>query len=258
MTGLFGNDVPATPSLRPDRRHVLRGRIDSAKARLLALPAAEQQRLYEASREKGPAMYALIGRLEADPQVGHAVRVAVERTRAAPTGAELGRAIARDFKSAFRAGRRDFRGAAAYVLAHVAAEFGLANARRVTLGELQKRYLAAAVRDGAGCDGAAAVMAVAGIAALWSQAQPVVPKRPDTDAAPAVATADPEAAPAEQQLLVTGILAACYHIELGVRGFAEFAEAMAADLGEAIRPHLRGFYEAIRHYPGVRLDAAAA
>lgn len=250
MTGLFGNDVPPAPTLRSDKRHALRGRIDSAKARLFSLPPAEQKRLYEASREKGPAMYALIGRLEADPLVGQAVRVAVERSRAAPSEAELGRAIARELKSAFRAGRRGFRPASAWVLAHVAAEFGLPNARRITLGEMQKRYLAAAARDPEGCDGAAAVMAVTSLATLWAGAQPVPEAPPEAMTAPSAL--DGGDAPVEQQLLVTGLLAACYHIELGVKGFAEFAEAMAADLGDMIRPHLRGFYEAIRHYPGVR------
>jgi hypothetical protein len=49
-------------------------------------------------------------------------------------------------------------------------------------------------------------------------------------------------------------VAACLNLEAGVRNFAEFTEAMAADLGEAVRPYLRVFYEAIRHYPGIDLS----
>ena len=58
----------------------------------------------------------------------------------------------------------------------------------------------------------------------------------------------------ENHLLATGLLAACLHIEAGVRDFHDFAETMAADLGDAVRPYLRVFYEAIRHFPGIDLS----
>jgi N12 class adenine-specific DNA methylase len=59
----------------------------------------------------------------------------------------------------------------------------------------------------------------------------------------------------DPEIVQAGITLAGYHIERGARSFAAYARAMIDDLGEAVRPYLRGWYEAIRHYPG--LDEAA-
>lgn len=47
-----------------------------------------------------------------------------------------------------------------------------------------------------------------------------------------------------------GITLAGYHIEAGARSFAAYTRAMIEDLGETVRPYLRGWYEAVRYYPG--------
>ena len=47
-----------------------------------------------------------------------------------------------------------------------------------------------------------------------------------------------------------GITLAGFHIEAGARKWADYTKAMLGDLGEAVRPYLRGWYEAVRYYPG--------
>ena len=265
MSDPTGSD--STDTLMPvvERRQALRASIERAKARLLGLPAEEQKRLYEASRARSPTLFALLHRLQEDPITDQLVRAAVERTRRAPTTAELTRATARTFTSAFRAGHMAFRPAAHFVLCRLGEEFGETNARRIKLSDLQRGYFAVGARSRlSGFDAPTAVMAVATLAEVWS-----FPLPGSQDEAPAagaeVAAAVSVKAPGDavtsavmvgaDQLLTTGLVAACLHIEAGVRGFAEFAEAMAADLGEAVRPYLRVFYEAIRHYPGIDLTA---
>jgi GGDEF domain-containing protein len=51
-------------------------------------------------------------------------------------------------------------------------------------------------------------------------------------------------------MVQAGIQLAGYHIEAGARAFADFSKAMIADIGEVVRPYLRGWYEAVRYYPG--------
>lgn len=58
----------------------------------------------------------------------------------------------------------------------------------------------------------------------------------------------------DPETITAGMTLAGYHIEAGARSFADYAGKMVADFGEAIRPFLRTFYEAARHYPG--FDAA--
>jgi len=255
----------ASPTLDTDPRQVLREGIDRARARLQRLPLQEQKRLYELSRAQCPTLFALLHRLQEDPVTDLLVRAAVERTRRAPTTAELTRAIARTFTSAFRAGHLAFRPAAHIVLRRLGCEFGEDNARRIKLCDLQRGYMAVAARSRlSGFDGAAGVMAVATLgqirdfplpgsneealaAGMEDVAAEVVEAQVDGATAADAAGAD--------QLFTTGLVAACLHIEAGVRGFADFAEAMAADLGDTVRPYLRVFYEAIRHYPGIDLTA---
>lgn len=59
----------------------------------------------------------------------------------------------------------------------------------------------------------------------------------------------------DPEIVQAGITLAGYHIEKGARSFAAYARAMIEDLGAEVRPYLRGWYEAIRYYPG--MDAAA-
>jgi N12 class adenine-specific DNA methylase len=54
----------------------------------------------------------------------------------------------------------------------------------------------------------------------------------------------------DPEIVQAGIQLAGYHIEAGARKFGEFAAAMVNDLGSAIKPYLRGWYEAVRYYPG--------
>lgn len=53
----------------------------------------------------------------------------------------------------------------------------------------------------------------------------------------------------EMVLLSTQI--AGYHIEAGVRKLADLAGRMIEDLGDGIRPHIKGAYETVRYYPGM-------
>ncbi len=256
-----------TDSMTPvaEKRQALRASIERAKARLQSLPAQEQKRLYEASRAQSPTLFALLHRLQDDPITDQLVRAAVERTRRAPTTAELTRATARTFSSAFRAGQLAFRPAAHFVLCRLGEEFGETNARRIKLSDLQRGYFAVCARSRlSGFDATAAVMAVATIAQVRDFRLPgqhdEAPAAGMEGAGSALALAHGDAASCAvaagaDQLLTTGLVAACLHIEAGVRGFAEFAEVMAADLGDAVRPYLRAFYEAIRHYPGIDLTA---
>ena len=54
----------------------------------------------------------------------------------------------------------------------------------------------------------------------------------------------------DPEIMQAGITLAGYHIEKGARTFAAYAKAMLADLGSAIRPYLKSFYNALRDYPG--------
>jgi N12 class adenine-specific DNA methylase len=54
----------------------------------------------------------------------------------------------------------------------------------------------------------------------------------------------------DPEVMHAGLTLAGYHIEAGARAWADYAKAMVADLGEAVRPYLRSWYESARHYPG--------
>lgn len=53
----------------------------------------------------------------------------------------------------------------------------------------------------------------------------------------------------DPEILAIGTEMAVYHIEKGARKFTEYAKAMIADLGDAIRPYLKSFYNAVRDLP---------
>lgn len=55
----------------------------------------------------------------------------------------------------------------------------------------------------------------------------------------------------DPEILAIGTEMAVYHIEKGARKFAEYATAMIADLGDAIRPYLKAFYNGARDLPEV-------
>lgn len=55
----------------------------------------------------------------------------------------------------------------------------------------------------------------------------------------------------DPEILAIGTEMAVYHIEKGTRKFAEYATAMIADLGDAIRPYLKAFYNGARDLPEV-------
>lgn len=56
----------------------------------------------------------------------------------------------------------------------------------------------------------------------------------------------------DPEILAIGTEMAVYHIEKGARKFAEYAKAMIADLGDAIRPYLKAFYNGARDLPEVQ------
>ncbi len=53
----------------------------------------------------------------------------------------------------------------------------------------------------------------------------------------------------DPEILAIGTEMAVYHIEKGARAFAEYAKGMIADLGDAIRPYLKAFYNGARDLP---------
>lgn len=53
----------------------------------------------------------------------------------------------------------------------------------------------------------------------------------------------------DPEMIAIGTEMAVYHIEGGARKFAEYSKAMIADLGDKIRPYLKGYYENIRRMP---------
>lgn len=55
----------------------------------------------------------------------------------------------------------------------------------------------------------------------------------------------------DPEILAIGTEMAVYHLEKGSRKFAEYATAMIADLGDAIRPYLKAFYNGARVLPEV-------
>ena len=56
----------------------------------------------------------------------------------------------------------------------------------------------------------------------------------------------------DPEILAIGTEMSVYHIEKGARKFAEYAKAMIADLGDAIRPYLKSFYNGARDLPEVQ------
>ena len=56
----------------------------------------------------------------------------------------------------------------------------------------------------------------------------------------------------DPEILAIGTEMAVYHIEKGARKFAEYAKVMIADLGDAIRPYLKSFYNGARDLPEVQ------
>lgn len=54
----------------------------------------------------------------------------------------------------------------------------------------------------------------------------------------------------DPEIVQAGITLAGWHIEAGARKFADFTKAMIDDLGEAVRPYLRSWYEGVRYFPG--------
>lgn len=254
-------DIPADGQHTPDRRAILREEIRQAREMLERLTVAEQQRLYEESRARSTTLFALLHRLQDDPAMRPLVHSAVERTRLAPADAELSRASGRAFAAAFRAGETAFRKAVEFALRRLCEEYGKTNARRLKLADLQRGYLAAAARAKAGdFESAASVMKVEAVGELWNFSIESQAESASTVKGRMAPAASEPVGPASagEHLLVVSLVAACLNLEAGVRNFAEFTESMATDLGEAVRPYLRVFYEAIRHYPGIDLSGRKA
>lgn len=56
----------------------------------------------------------------------------------------------------------------------------------------------------------------------------------------------------DPEILAIGTEMAAYHIEAGARKFADYARHMIDDLGDAIRPYLKSFYNGVRDLPEVQ------
>lgn len=61
----------------------------------------------------------------------------------------------------------------------------------------------------------------------------------------------------DPEILAIGTEMAVYHLEKGARKFTEYAKAMIADLGDAIRPYLKAFYNGARNLPEVESSEIA-
>ena len=55
----------------------------------------------------------------------------------------------------------------------------------------------------------------------------------------------------DPELFAIGAEMAAYHIEAGARKFEDYAKRMIMDMGDAIRPYLKSFYDGVRRFPGV-------
>lgn len=55
----------------------------------------------------------------------------------------------------------------------------------------------------------------------------------------------------DPEIFAIGAQMAMYHIESGANKFADFARKMVSDLGDAVRPYLKAFYEGARNMPGM-------
>ena len=55
----------------------------------------------------------------------------------------------------------------------------------------------------------------------------------------------------DPEILAIGTEMAAFHIEAGARKFADYAKKMIEDLGDAIRPYLKSFYNGARELPEV-------
>ena len=55
----------------------------------------------------------------------------------------------------------------------------------------------------------------------------------------------------DPEIMQAGFTMAGYHIEKGARTFAAFSKAMVADLGDAVKPYLKAFYNGVRDLPGI-------
>lgn len=53
----------------------------------------------------------------------------------------------------------------------------------------------------------------------------------------------------DPEILSDGIIVAGYHVERGIRKFADFAKEMIKDFGDVIRPYLKSFYNGLRDLP---------
>lgn len=55
----------------------------------------------------------------------------------------------------------------------------------------------------------------------------------------------------DPELMQAGFVVAGYHIERGARKFVDFSARMIEDMGEAVKPYLKAFYNGVRDLPGI-------
>lgn len=55
----------------------------------------------------------------------------------------------------------------------------------------------------------------------------------------------------DPELFAIGAEMAAYHIEAGARKFEDYAKRMIMDMGDAIRPYLKSFYDGVKRFPGI-------
>jgi hypothetical protein len=135
--------------------------------------------------------------------------------------------LTRIFDSAFRKGYCKFKEAARFVLDAIKAKFGAEISDQISLQQLQGAYIGMAGRyKDEGADKSRDVVAVVSKKELE------------------------ESNLTGLEIYRDGLKIAGAFMESGICSYDAYRNVMVGEMGVAIKPYLRGIYEAFRHYPG--------
>lgn len=136
-------------------------------------------------------------------------------------------ALTKLFDAAFRKGYCQFKEAARFVLNAIKAKFGAKVSDQISLDILQCAYIGMAGRyEDEGADKPCDVVAV--------ESKKELEESNVTGA----------------EIYRDGVTMGGAFIESGIFSYDAYSNAMVGELGDAIKPYLRGIYESLRHYPG--------
>ena len=161
------------------------------------------------------------------------------------TEEDLVPALSRVMNVAFRMGHLTFKENAKYVLNMVCEEFGKMASDSITIYNLQAAYINS--NNISSNNGASSKKEVANIESIEELYL-------DDELSPSshsqVLSGDEIQKEFDRDIYRDGLIAARSHIEAGKKSFAEYTHAMITELGEDIRPYLRGIYHSVRLWPG--------